>query len=156
VPESPTNRPSLTGAPYPKRPTRSAQRSAVTNGTRLLPNLSGNSPWTRRAKDLIAEHLSDLGGVDMTSAAERSLVRRAAIMTVELERMESRFAEAEDQAPIKRLDAYIRASGNLRRILETLGIHRRAKDITPPTIDEISREIAAEQQAAEHDEDDVA
>jgi hypothetical protein len=96
-----------------------------------------------------------LGGVDMTSAAERSLVRRAAIMTVELERMESRFAEAEDQAPIKRLDAYIRASGNLRRILETLGI-RRAKDITPPTIDEISREIAAEQQAAAHDEDDVA
>jgi hypothetical protein len=38
----------------------------------------------RRCKDLIADHLSDLGGLGNVSAAERLLIRRAAVLTVEL------------------------------------------------------------------------
>jgi len=33
---------------------------------------------------MIAEHLADLGGVDNTSAAERSIIRRVSTLTVEL------------------------------------------------------------------------
>jgi hypothetical protein len=33
--------------------------------------------WVRRCRDIIAAHLSDMGGADNTSAAERSLIRRA-------------------------------------------------------------------------------
>ena len=70
------------------KPVPSRQRSRITNG-RLLPgDMDQRSAWVRRAKDVIASHLSDLGGEDNTSAAERSLVRRASILTVELERLE--------------------------------------------------------------------
>jgi hypothetical protein len=48
--------------------------------------------WVRRAKDIIAAHLSDLGGEDNTSEAERSIIRRASVLTVELERLETKFA----------------------------------------------------------------
>ena len=55
--------------------------SRVTNGS-LLPSITdGRSAWVRRCKDVISAHLADLGGEDATSAAERSLVRRAAVLT---------------------------------------------------------------------------
>jgi hypothetical protein len=107
------------------------QRSRVTNGSSLLPGVDGRSAWVRRAKDIIASHISDLGGEDNTSAAERSLVRRAAILSVELERMEAQFAVAGEADP-EQLDLYGRTSGNLRRLLEAVGIHgRRSRDVTP-------------------------
>lgn len=111
-------------------PVPSRQRSRVTNGSVLLPGIDGRSPWVRRCKDVIALHLSDLGGVDNTSAAERSLIRRASVLTVELERLEARFAGA-GEADAGDLDLYQRTAGNLRRLLEAVGIQRRAKDITP-------------------------
>jgi len=72
-----------------------------------------------------------MSGEDNTSAAERSIVRRAAVLTVELERLEARFASAGEATAVD-LDLYIRASGNLRRLLEAVGLHRRARDVTPP------------------------
>jgi hypothetical protein len=50
------------------RPVKSAGKSRITNGTAFLPGIDGRSAWIRRAKDLISEHLSDLGGADNTSA----------------------------------------------------------------------------------------
>jgi hypothetical protein len=82
-------------------------RSRITNGTALLPDVDGRSPWVRRVKDIIAAHLSDLGGEDNTSAAERSIVRRAATLTVELERLEGKFALA-GEADRLDLDLYQR------------------------------------------------
>jgi hypothetical protein len=84
----------------------------------------------RRFKDLYALHLSDLSGEENTSAAEQSLVRRAAALTVELERLEVKFAQA-GQAEAKDLELYQRGMNTLRRVLETLGLQRRAKDVTP-------------------------
>ena len=74
------------------RPQKDPQKSRITNGSALLPGVDGRSPWVRRAKDIISEALADLGGVDNTSAAERSLIRRSAVLTVELERLEEKFA----------------------------------------------------------------
>jgi hypothetical protein len=105
-------------------------RSRVTNGQRLLEGVDGRSVWVRRCKDLIAELLGDMGGVDNTSAAERSLIRRSATLTVELERLETRFATA-GEATDSDLDLYQRTAGNLKRLLEAVGIHRRPKDVNP-------------------------
>ena len=105
-------------------------RSRITNGKALLPGIDGRSPWVRRCKDIIASHLSDLGGVDNTSAAERSIIRRASVLTVELERLEVRFALA-GEASAEDLDIYARIAGNLRRLLEAVGLQRRAKVIGP-------------------------
>jgi hypothetical protein len=102
-------------------------RSRITNG-RLLNGVDGRSPWVRRCKDIIASHISDLGGEANTSTAERSLVRRAAVMTTELEMLEARFATA-GMAESNDLDLYVRASGNLRRLLESVGLQRRAREV---------------------------
>ena len=69
-------------------------RSRISNGSALLAGVDGRSTWARRLRDLIALHLSDLGGEDAVSEAERSIVRRVATHTVKLERMEAVFAVA--------------------------------------------------------------
>jgi|SRR5687768_7789702 len=103
-------------------------RSAVTNGSRLLPDADGRSVWARRCRDLIASHVADLGGVDQISEAERAIVRRVAVMVVELENLEQRFAN-DGQASADDLDLYSRVSGNLRRLLEAIGLDRRQKPV---------------------------
>jgi hypothetical protein len=107
-------------------------RSRVTNGSCLVPGVDNRSAWMRRYRDLIVEHVADLGGADYVTAAELVLVRRAAMLTLQLEIMETRFALAEGgAAKVKQLDAYQRATNTLRRALETLGLERRMKDVTP-------------------------
>jgi hypothetical protein len=118
------------------------QRSRISNGSALLPGIDGRSAWVRRCKDIIAAHLSDLGGEQATSEAERSIIRRASVMTVELERMEAGFANA-GEASGEDLDTYARVAGNLRRLLEALGLQRRPRNITPPTLDRYLSQEAA-------------
>lgn len=112
---------------------RKRHRSAITNGKRLLPGVNGRtSTWLRRCKDIIDLHLNeDMAGADNCSAAERSLVRRAAVLTVELEMLEHRFALAEGVASADDLELYQRGTNTLRRLFESLGLQRRARDISP-------------------------
>ncbi|MCJ2054151.1 hypothetical protein [Methylobacterium sp. J-070] len=105
-------------------------RSTVTNGNRLGVGLDGRTVWGRRMKDLIELHVADLGGHDVISEAERSLIRRAATIATELERMETQFAAAGEADP-QTLDLYARSAGTLKRILEGLGMRRRPRDVTP-------------------------
>ena len=44
----------------------------------------------RRLKDLISAHESDLGGEDYVSESERRIVRRAAMLTIQLEMLDAR------------------------------------------------------------------
>lgn len=105
-------------------------RSAVTNGSSVLPGVDGRSTWVRRLRDLIALHVSDLGGEDQITEAERSIVRRAATLTVELERLEAKFAQA-GQAEAGELALYTTTSNTLKRLLEAVGLQRRPRDVTP-------------------------
>jgi hypothetical protein len=112
---------------------KSAQRSKIGNGA-LLPE-AGRSTWARRCKELIADHLSDLGGESNTSTAERSIVRRAAVLTIALERLELGFATKGGEANAADLDLYQRTAGNLRRLLESVGLERRVRDVTPDPLE---------------------
>jgi hypothetical protein len=87
---------------------------------------------------LIGAHLADLGGRDLVSEAEYCLVRRAALLTLELELLESRF-EANDGAKAAELECYQRVASSLRRLMESLGLKRRARDVGP-TLGEVLRE----------------
>jgi hypothetical protein len=124
----------LNSPPDRRKIGRDPQRSRITNGSALLPGVDGRSAWIRRCKDIIAMHVADLGGEDNCSSAERSIIRRASVMTVELERLESKFAQA-GEASERDLDLYIRAAGNLRRLLEAIGLRRKPIDITPDPLD---------------------
>lgn len=118
------------------RPTATAraprQRSAVTNGKRQFVDGNANGAWARRWRDLAANHANDLGGPAALSQAQQSLIRRVATIEVELEQIEGRLSKGE---PCD-LDVYARAAGHLRRILETLGIDRKPRDVTPPTVEQ--------------------
>jgi hypothetical protein len=109
-------------------------RSRMSNGSAVLPGVDGRSTWVRRLRDLIGLHLSDLGGDDAVSEAERSIVRRVATLTVELERMEAVFAVAGEASP-EQIDLYQRTANSLRRLLEAVGLQRRARDISPTLSD---------------------
>jgi hypothetical protein len=126
---------------------KDAQKSRITNGSALLPGIDGRSAWVRRAKDVIAAHLSDMGGEDNTSAAERSIIRRASVLTVELERLEAKFALA-GEANTADLDVYARMAGNLRRLLEAVGLQRRPREIGP-TLGDLMREALDRREAAD-------
>jgi hypothetical protein len=87
--------------------TRPTSRSRISNRGAALPGVDGHSTWVRRLRDLIESHTSDLGGEDAVSEAERSIIRRIATLTVELERMEVEFAAASSAQP-DQLDLYQR------------------------------------------------
>ena len=108
-------------------------RSRITNGSTLLPTIDGRSLWARRFRDLISLHESDIGPEDAISAAKKSIVRRAATLTVELEHLEVKFATSE--ATADQLLLYSRLSNTLRRLLESVGLERQMHDVTP-SIDE--------------------
>jgi hypothetical protein len=100
-----------------------------------------NSAWARRFADLVQGYISDAGGRSILSQAQFALCKRAAGLECELEQMEGRMSLGQEI----NLDAYGRASSHLRRILETLGIERRMKDVGP-SLGEILRRGIEEQQ----------
>jgi hypothetical protein len=114
---------------------------ARTRPGQLLPGIDGRSAWVRRCRDLIAAHVADLGGAANCSAAEHSIVRRASVLTVELERMERQFA-LDEQASPDDLETYQRVANSLRRLLESVGLQRRAREVGP-TLSDILREEEA-------------
>jgi hypothetical protein len=123
---------------------RHRSHSAVTSGRRLLIGGDPNSAWARRYRDLAARHAADMGGRDTLSEAQLSLVRRAAALECELEAQEARISQGE---PVS-LDSFGRAASHLRRILESLGLRRTPRDVTP-TLAELIAQDEAEQAAEE-------
>lgn len=106
-------------------------RSRITNGAAkglvVLPTADGRTQWVRRLRDVVSLHISDLGGESRISEAQRSIVRRAGTLTVELERMEQRFASAGGCSDMESLDQYQRTSNTLRRLLESVGIQQKQR-----------------------------
>jgi hypothetical protein len=121
----------VTNAPD-RRPSRAKRpRSAVTSGRRAFIEGDPNSAWARRFHDLVLGHVSDLGGRSNLSEAQFALCKRAAGLECELEQMEGRLSLGEEVD----LDRYGRAASHLRRILEVLGLERKARDVTPDGVE---------------------
>jgi hypothetical protein len=117
-------------------------RSAVTSGRKLFVEGNPNSAWSRRYHDLVVGHVSDLGGRANLSEAQLSLIRRAASIETELERLDARLSLGEEIS----LDEYGRAASHLRRLFETLGLSRRPRDVTP-SLSEYLAQLQAEDEA---------
>ena len=84
-------------------------------------------------------HESDLGGVDVLSEGQRTILRRIAMLELQLEMLETRFAENNGEASGKQLELYQRTAGALRRLLESLGLHegRKARDVNTFDMDRL-------------------
>jgi hypothetical protein len=147
---------SASGIAQTKRPKRKS--SGVSSGRRMFVNGDSSSAWSRRYRDIVAGHLSDLGGRSALSEAEISLVKRVSTLEIECEQAEGKLSMGEEID----LDLYQRMTNSLRRTLETLGIDRRACDVTvdgveiEPFSPMRSRWAAEEAAAAAKREGDVA
>jgi hypothetical protein len=134
--KGPENRPGIGGRSVGQRSAETEgrrlpdQRSAVTNAKRLFVEAGdGRGPWARRMRDVIELHISDLGGVDAASEAERSIIRRIATLTIELERLEAKFSTTNTPRDSD-IELYQRLANTLRRLLEAIGIKRVPRDVT--------------------------
>jgi hypothetical protein len=79
----------------------------------------------------VALHITDLGGSTNVSQAERAIIRRAAVIITELERMEGDFARSEGAPGLAELETYQPMANTMRRLLEAVGLQRRPRDVTP-------------------------
>jgi hypothetical protein len=117
-------------------------RSAITNGRHLLREVDARSAWMRRLRDLITAHTTDLGGEDIVSEAEQRLIRRAAMLTIQAEMYDSKFALRDGEVSQTDLETYQRITNTLRRTLESLGLSRRTRDIHIPLRERLAAEAA--------------
>jgi hypothetical protein len=98
----------------------------------------------RRFHDLVVGHIADAGGRDKLSEAQFALIKRSAGLECELEQMEGRMSQGEQVD----LDRYGRAASHLRRLLETLGLERKPRNVTPPSIEDYARHVLGRGAAA--------
>jgi hypothetical protein len=117
------------------RPARKDQRSAVTNGKRLHVVSPGDTAWSRRFRDVLAEIVSDLGGADRLSEGQRQLARRCATISIQCERMEGIAAKGDDID----LEQYGTLTDRLGRCFARLGLRRQARDLGPTLSDFLPR-----------------
>ena len=82
---------------------------------------------------------------ELRSATE-VLSSPATVLTVQLEQLEAKFALANGEASANELDLYARTSSTLRRLLEAVGLQRRAREIIPDPL-----EYAREHESASED-----
>lgn len=127
----------LSAAPEKKPKTGSSSKkakSSVTNGRRLFIDgeIDQRTNVARRFRDLVQLHSADLGGVDFLSEAQMQLVRRVAMIEVQLESLEGRMVAGDDAV---NLEEFARVSSHLRRLWEALGVRRVARDVTPTLAD---------------------
>jgi hypothetical protein len=89
-----------------------------------LDKLDGRTLAAKYARDLVRRLEADLGG-DLT-AAQCELVRRAAVLGAFIADCETRYLSGEQPDAA----TWLAAINNQRRILETIGLERRAKDVS--------------------------
>jgi hypothetical protein len=108
------------------RPRLATIKSKVTNGRRVFAvGGDGRGAWTRRWKDIVELHVADAGGRDLMTEAMLSLCRRAATLEIQLEQLECCMSQGDDVD----IEIYGRIASHLRRILETLGVERKARPV---------------------------
>lgn len=116
-------------------------RTRVGNGSAVLQDADGRSVVFRRYREIVASLASDMGGDP--SEAQDQIARRAAMLAIWCEQQD---AAAATGTPID-VARYTTASNTLRRLLESLGLERRARNVTP-TIAEYAAKRAAEKARA--------
>jgi hypothetical protein len=109
-------------------------RSRVSNGRDWLSGVDQRSSIARRYRDLMAETISDSGGVSECSQARLQLIRRLAALSVQLEQLEAKLADGGDID----IGEYTALTSTLVRVVSRLGINRVAR--TLPTLSDYLRE----------------
>lgn len=117
-------------------------RTRVGNGSVVLNDVDGRSTVFRRYREILASLVSDMGGDP--SEAQEQIARRAASLAIWCEQADT---DAANGKPID-IGAYTTASNSLRRLLESLGLERKARNVTPTIAEYAARKAAEKARAA--------
>ncbi|MEY9671487.1 hypothetical protein ABIE93_001421 [Bradyrhizobium elkanii] len=134
---------------------KNVRRSAITSGRKLFLKTEGldmRTSYALRFRDILRIHTDELGPT--ASEAELAIVRRAATLIVQLEQMEAKFA-VEDASPTA-LETYQRLANSMRRLLESVGLKRRPRDVTPNLHEYLASKSKPRREALtiDHEDDD--
>ena len=117
-------------------------RSRVSNGSSLFlldyngQPIDGRTIIARRFRDILDAITADLGGRDHISEGEHQLARRAAALSVQAEIQEAWLAgQRFDKVDV---EEFVKLCNALNRTLITIGLKRRARDVTPDLKDYIA------------------
>jgi hypothetical protein len=109
-------------------------RSRITNGRKLLPTVHPQSVWARAYRDTLDSLTAHLGGDDYVTEPQRMIARYAAVLNTEALYLADKIGtlrNAGDEPTEKTIDLYSRVASASRRLLETVGLDRVARNITP-------------------------
>jgi hypothetical protein len=111
------------------QPRRRRHRSSVTAGRKLFEpgTADGRYHAAIRYKDILEQLQEDLGGNDMLSEAQRQLCRMAATLCAQAEIMAGRSVAGGEFD----VSCFATIANSARRLLESIGLERKARDITP-------------------------
>ncbi len=115
--------------------------SRITNGKELLANVDGRTAAARRYRDLTISLADDLGGSATLTEAQRALVRQAAGMIVQSEKLQGEVLRGE----IVDCEQLTRLANAATRILSRLGVKRAVA--APDVHDNIARHFPAARRA---------
>jgi hypothetical protein len=126
--------------PFHKPIARSSttNRSAVTNGSKLLVGIDGRSPTARRFRDLVQAYKAEIGGGDL-SQTEMAMVKTAASLGIQAEQMQADIVNG------KMVDSgdMVRLCSEARRLLDAIRTSKRKP--AGPTLSQLMAEHEAEQ-----------
>lgn len=109
-----------------------------------LGDLDQRTKAARLARQVADDITSDLGGADSLSAAERQLAQRAAMLSVLVESQEAHWLQGE---PVNVTD-WLASVNCLRRVLESVGLQRRNRDVTPSLTQYLQRRASTSEASA--------
>ena len=109
-----------------------------------LADLDKRTTAAKRARDLINSVTADLGGVDNLGVGERQVIQRAVLLGVMAEDIESRWLLGEAVDPV----ILATISNAQRRLLETVGLKRVPRNVTPTVAEYVAHAAAEEASAA--------
>lgn len=115
-----------------------------------IDQLDGRTMAAKNARALIDSLQSDLGGVEHLSAAEREIVQRAALASAMCQHAEALWLMGR---PID-VQEYCTLVNAQRRLLVTVGLKRRPRDVTPDLAAYIGQRALPEAPADDGDRDD--
>jgi phage-related minor tail protein len=116
--------------PVAGRPSR--QRSRVSNGSKLMAGVDGRSAEARRYRDLCQSFADDCGGASALSESQRSLIRSAAALSVQSEKLQGAVIRGEPVSD----EQLTRVANSLSRTLARL---KRPAPRIPSLAEYISR-----------------
>jgi hypothetical protein len=108
-----------------------------------LDRLDGRTIACRRARQLVERIEADLNLAGGLSEGTKQLIQRAAVLGTFIESCEAQWLAGQEVV----LGDYLAAINSQRRVLATIGLERRARDVSTPTLEEIAAEIEAEEAA---------